>query len=274
MNDDFGDRMKLLEQAEAGRRLMPLLPIIARLDGKGFSKYTRNLERPYDKALSDCMIDATKHLVEEVDGAKLGYTQSDEISLVIHSETYEKQVFFDAKVQKLTSVLSSMLTGIFNDLARDLRDSGRVPGRAVFDCRVWSVPTRWEAANAILWREQDATKNSISMAASHYYSHKALMGKNGKEKQEMLFQKGVNWDKYPAFFKRGTFVQRRKVLRALTAAELERIPEKHRPPAGQLVERSEVRAIDMPPFGRVSNREAVVFDGAEPEALGGFDKDK
>jgi tRNA(His) 5'-end guanylyltransferase len=267
MTEDFGDRMKMLEQVEAGRRLMPLLPIIARLDGKGFSRYTADLERPFDRRLSDSMVDATRYLVEEVDGARIGYTQSDEISLVIYSETYERQVFFDAKVQKLTSVLASMLTGVFNDMMKDLRESGDVPGRAVFDCRVWSVPTRVEAANALLWREQDATKNSISMAARHYYSHRELQDKKGGEMQEMLFQKGINWDKYPDFFKRGTFVQRRKVVRPLTNIERARIPDKFRPPEGQAVERSEVRVLPMPPFAKVTNREAVVFDGEEPLTL-------
>lgn len=262
MNDDFGDRMKMLERVEAGRRLMPLVPICARMDGKGFSKYTENLKRPFDARLSVCMIETTKKLVEMTD-ARIGYTQSDEISLIYHSDRYETQVFFDGKLQKINSVLASIVTAIFNPMAKDLLGED-VPDIALFDCRVWSVPTTWEAVNAILWREQDATKNSISMAARHYYDHKDLHRKTGKEMQEMLFQKGINWNDYPSFFKRGTYVQRRTHKRPFTPDELNRIPERRRPPADAMVERSEVVQLDMPPLVRVENREAVVFECAEP----------
>jgi tRNA(His) guanylyltransferase len=260
--DDFGNRMKDYEQAEAGRRLLPLLPIMVRLDGKGFSKFTRGLKRPYDEGLSKAMILTTMYLVEE-SNARLGYTQSDEISLVINSDSYESQVFFDGKIQKLVSVLASMATAKFNSLIPEHVPS-KVGTLATFDCRVWNVPNDTEAANTILWREKDATKNSISMSAQSYYSHKELDGKSSSDKQEMLFQKGVNWNDYPEFFKRGTFVQRRKMLTTLTEEERLRIPEKHRPPAGKQVERTRIIELSMPPFGKVTNRETVVFDGAEP----------
>ena len=135
-----------------------------------------------------------------------------------------------------------------------------------FDARVWVVPNRTEGANVFLWREWDATKNSLTMAASEYYSHKELHGKNGRDKHDMLHAKGVNWNDYPAFFKRGIYVQRRTVTKPFTAEELEQIPEKHeaRTNPGLLVERSEYEAIDMPPFASVTNREAVIFEGATP----------
>ena len=102
------------------------------------------------------------------------------------------------------------------------------------------------------------------MAAQHYYSHKELDGVSSSEKQELLFQKGVNWNDYPDFFKRGTFIQRRKKFITLTDEELARIPEKHRPARDQKVERTQVIVIPMPPFGKVSNREGVIFDGEDP----------
>lgn len=263
-NDDFGDRMKLYEQAEAGRKLLPLVPVCARLDGKGFSKFTRGLTRPFDMGMVKAMVETTKYLVEETN-ARIGYTQSDEISLVFYSDSFDSEIFFDGKVQKLVSTLAAMGTAKFNSLVPDYLPSkkGMLP---TFDCRVWSVPNKTEAANTLLWREKDATKNSISMAAQHYYSHNQLHEKGSSEKQELLHQKGVNWNDYPACFKRGTFVQRCKKFVTLTDEELARIPERHRPPADQKVERTHVVELDMPPFGKVLNREAVVFDGAAPES--------
>lgn len=268
-NDDLGDRMKSYEQVEAGRRAMPLLPICARIDGRGFSKWTRNLDRPYDQRLSNLMVETVKFLVDETH-AKIGYTQSDEISLV-WGQSIESQVFFDGKIQKLTSVLASLATAEFNRLAPKMLMTGHVErvGPAVFDCRVWTVPNETEAANTLLWREKDATKNSISMAARNYYSHKELHGKSGSEMQEMLHQKGVNWNDYPDFFKRGTFVQRKTFQRELEPEVLAKIPEKNRPAPGTMVTRSMVVKIDMPPFTKVTNRENVIFRGEAPALADG-----
>lgn len=108
------------------------------------------------------------------------------------------------------------------------------------------------------------TKNSVSMAARALFSHCELEGKSSSEMQELLFGKGVNWNDYPAFFKRGTFVRRRSVLRPLEPEVLARVPEAHRPAPGALVERSEVVELDMPPFTKVVNRVGVVFGGEEP----------
>lgn len=254
----------MYEGAEANRRFMPLIPIVARIDGRSFSSFTRGMNRPYDKIMSDMMVDTTKFLVEETN-ASIGYTQSDEISLAWHSTDLRSQVWFDGRIMKMTSQLSAQATLIFNRLLAERYPSyyNRMP---TFDARVWQVPNRTEAANMFIWREWDATKNSITMAASHYYSHTDLQGKNGAEKQEMLFQKGVNWNDYPSFFKRGTYLQRRTVNKAFTAAELEKLPEKHaaRTNPNLLVERSEVVAIELPIITTVTNRESVFFEGEAP----------
>jgi tRNA(His) 5'-end guanylyltransferase len=204
--DALGDRMKLYEQIEAGRAAIPRLPILVRIDGKGFSSWTKGLGRPYDSRLSELMIQTTEFLVTET-CANLGYTQSDEISLVFLPGNEDSQTYFGGKFQKLTSVLASYTTAFFNSKVAE-----HIPEKrsklAIFDCRVWVVPSLVEAANAFVWRELDATKNSISMAAMEYYSHKELFKKSGKEKQEMLFQKGINWNDYPVHFKRGTYVRR------------------------------------------------------------------
>ena len=137
-----------------------------------------------------------------------------------------------------------------------------------FDCRIWNVPNLVEAANALLWREQDAFKNSISMAAQSHFEHKELQNKNGSEMQEMLFkEKGINFNNYPSFFKRGTFILKRCFTAPFTADELAALPEKHmaRQNPDLIVERKRiVRVNDLPKFSTVTNRVDFLFFGAEP----------
>lgn len=264
MDDALGDRMKLYETAESGRRFMPLLPIMARIDGRCFSSFTRGMARPFDPAFSLAMRQTTHHLVEETN-ACMGYTQSDEITLAWHSQSIKSQVWFDGRIAKMTSQLGALATlRFYRIIVRSMPDyADREP---TFDARVWQVPNQTEGANVFLWREWDATKNSTSMAASHYYSHKELIGKNGADRQEMLFRKGVNWNDYPAHFKRGSYLQRRTVSKPFAEHELRRLPPRHEAHAnpGLLVERSEVALLDLPPLGTIINCEAVIFDGAAP----------
>jgi tRNA(His) 5'-end guanylyltransferase len=267
MRDDFGDRMKEYEGMEAGRRFMPGLPIIARIDGRSFHNFTKGMTRPFDEIFTKCMIETTIALVKET-GASCGFSQSDEISLCWYVDNPKQQVWFDGRIQKMTSQLGAQATLFFyrEVLNRMPQYSDRMPS---FDARVWNVPNLSEGANVFLWREWDATKNSISMAASSYYSHKTLHEKTGSEKQEMLFQKGINWNDYPTYFKRGTYVQRREEVIPFTAEELSKLPEKH---AARLnpdlkVTRSTVKVLDLPPLGSIQNREKVIFFGAEPELI-------
>lgn len=264
--DEFGDRMKSYESFETGRRFMPYLPIYARIDGRGFSKFTRGMDRPYDIRMQRAMIETTRLLVEHTH-ARIGYTQSDEISLVWLQERDNGGVFFDSKIQKMVSVLAALATAAFT---RAVTQEGgdftayadRMPH---FDARVFSLPNKDEAANAILWREKDATKNAVSMAARHYYSHRELHGKSSAEMQEMLHAAGVNFNNYPPAFKRGTFLLRVVEERPLSNEELARIPEQHRyDKIGKTFTRSTVKAVDMPPFGRVTNRVDVIFESKDP----------
>lgn len=261
-NDDIGDRIKGYEGRETDRRFLPYLPIYARIDGKGFSKFTKGMERPFDIRLTECMWAATKYLVEQTQ-ARIGYTQSDEISLVYLEEKVGSQIMFDGKVQKLTSVLASMATAAFTRAALKVWPDHIEKHPPVFDCRVFQLPTLAEATNAVLWRELDATKNAISMAARTMFSHKELQDKSGNEMQEMMWQKGVNFNDYPAFFKRGQFFQRRKKLVQLEPEVLEKIPLERRPD-GPVV-RWSVEKIDVPKFSTVINRTDVIFNGADPE---------
>jgi tRNA(His) 5'-end guanylyltransferase len=263
--DSLGDRMKGYEFQYSGQQLLPLIPIVARMDGKAFHTFTAGLKRPFDERLSNLMVATTRYLVQETN-ARVGYTQSDEISLVWYSEEIDSETFFDAKLLKMTSVLAAMTTAFFN---RHM--PGYLPEKAdklpLFDARVYNVPTDWEATNYLIWREMDATRNSISMAAQSMFSHNELQNKGSSEMQEMMFQKhGVNWNNYPDFFKRGTYLARRKTVRPFTAAELDKLPEKHaaRKNPNLTVERQDVVKLEIPPLRRITNREEVIFDGAEP----------
>jgi tRNA(His) guanylyltransferase len=271
--DDFGDRMKAYEAVETSRAFESVLPIYARIDGRSFSRFTRDFERPFDERMTAAMAYATKQLVR-LTHARIGYTQSDEISLVWVCDSPESEPLFGGKTHKLTSILASLATAAFHCAIRDHWDAvtaenltARLPH---FDARVFQLPSKVEAANAFLWRAMDARKNSISMAAQAHFSHKALHGKDQRDKRAMLAEKGIDFETYyPPKFKWGTWVRRVTFDRPFTPIELARIPEKHRPAPDAVVTRSEVREIDMPEFHTVKNRVEVVFDGAEPQTHDG-----
>lgn len=260
--DILGDRMKAFESIEAGRRLIPGLPVMVRLDGRSFHTFTRGMPRPYFEPMSMAMIETAKYLVTQTN-ACFAYTQSDEITLGFWNEDPRNALLFDGRIQKLTSVLAGMATAKFNQevLKRMPEKADMLP---VFDARVFSMPSLDEMVECVLFRALDCSKNSITMAASAYYSHKELHGKSSADKHEMLYAKGVNWAHYPSFFKDGTFVRREKILRELTPEELAVIPEVHRPKGP--VERSVVMEVDTPPFPWLANPKEFLFYGAAPVA--------
>ena len=263
MKDEMGDRLKAYEEVETSKCLDKSLPVYARIDGRGFSKFTRGMNSPYDEAMSSIMITTTAELVNQTN-ALMGYTQSDEISLVWNlNENPEGELFFAGKVQKLASVLASLTTSIFINQLIAHNMSGYVKKTPHFDCRVFNVPSEIEVANAFLWREKDASRNSVSMAGRDIFSHKELQGKSTREMKEMLLEVGVDLEDYPANFKRGTFLQKRKVLVEITDDVWNRIPEVKRP-QNRNVFRSDVHELDMPPFVTVKNREDVIFRATKP----------
>lgn len=265
--DDLGNRMKMYEKAESGRRFIPLLPVCARLDGRSFSKFTKDLAKPYDIDFAELMQDVTQYMVEETN-ACIGYTHSDEISLVWYSNDTKSQIFFDGKIQKMVSILAAMCSTYFMyELPVYLPDKWELlESPVMFDCRVWQMPNLIEATNVFLWREFDATRNSVQSSARSVYSHKECLDKNTSQLQEMLFDKGINWNDYPDFFKRGSYFQRRLKKTKFSAEEIKRLPEKH---AARLnpeleIERHVVERIDMPIFAKITNKVAVIFNGSDP----------
>lgn len=256
----LGERMKFYEKNFAYSQLVPLLPICVRLDGKAFHSWTRGLKRPYDERLSSLFIDTTKYLLEETN-ADIGYTQSDEITLIWKNDNLNSETYFGGKRDKIVSITSSMCTYYFNYTIMPYNLSEKLGKPALFDSRCFQVPNLTEAVNLLIWREQDATRNSIQMAAQHYYSHKDLQNKNCDELQEMLHAKGINWNNYPVFFKRGTYLKKVKLLRNFTFEEIDKLPENHeaRKNPNLKIERSSIVKLDLPPLTQIENREGCLF---------------
>lgn len=253
--DNLGDRMKSYEAVETCRALDPRLPIYARIDGRSFSRFTRGMERPFDRSMSMAMVETMKYLVGNTH-ARIGYTQSDEISLVWLAEGDGATILFSGKVLKLASVLASMAAAKFASVCPE-GYSHRLPH---FDCRVFQLPSKEEAANAILWRALDTRKNAISMAAESVFSSKQLHGLGQADRLEKLAAAGIDFEAYPGFFKDGTYARRKTVERFLTEGELRGIPDKHHP-LGPVV-RTEIETMDTIRMLNVANRVEFIFDGA------------
>lgn len=210
----IGNRFKSNYEDRTRFKLTRRTPTILRLDGKSFHTYTKGLERPFDQGLMADMDEVAKYLCKNIQGCKFAYIQSDEISLMLTDwDTLTTDAWFDYNVQKMCSVSASMATSKFNEqrfgryiLALTLNPGSKLR-LAEFDARVFQVPYS-EINNYFLWRQQDATRNSIASVAQSMYSHKELFGKNTDQMQEMIFQKGVNWNNYIPYFKRGRVVRK------------------------------------------------------------------
>jgi tRNA(His) guanylyltransferase len=202
VKDDLGRRMKQ-DYEDALRLVLPRRAyVVIRIDGRGFHTFTKHLERPYSRQLADALDGAAVSLCGEMIGCRFAYGQSDEYSFLLTD--FEKEnapLWFDGNVQKIVSVSASLFTGYFNRAF--LGDK-----IAAFDARVLVISRRPEVEKYFLWRQLDASANSLNMLASAHYPHAELVGKSNAEKHEMLFAKGVNWAKQAADFKRGRVVRR------------------------------------------------------------------
>lgn len=233
-SNSLGDRMKENYENRSKTYLIRRTPVIIRLDGKAFHTFTKGLKRPYDEVFHGTMNSTMKYLCENIQGCKLGYTQSDEITLLLTDyDTLTTDAWFDNNVQKICSVSASMATMVFNhvfrqrydewgrvtfsgwddggtneEIAADLWDlhlayCNAIERGAMFDSRCFNVPKE-EVANCFIWRQQDATRNAIQMLGQCNFSHKELRGKSCNDIQEMLMQqKNINFNDMPTEFKRG-----------------------------------------------------------------------
>jgi len=213
----LGDRMKGYEKVPSAK-LLRRTPVIIRLDGKAFHTWTKRLSKyddtlkdgPFSELMHDCMTHTTEYLVANIQNAVLGYTQSDEISILLNDwKKLETDQWFGGGIQKITSVAASMATAYFNFIFSHLAENDTVSiDPALFDARVFNLPKE-EVANYFLWRQQDATRNSIQMLGRHYFSHKEMHQKNVSNVQDMLMiAHEINWNNIDTWKKRGTCVVR------------------------------------------------------------------
>lgn len=183
--------------------------VIIRIDGKGFHTWTKKIgaERPFDSVVHECMVHATKKVAEEMQGFRLAYTQSDEATFLLSNMKEKEGAWFDYKVQKLTSIASSLFTYHFNsryELARLTRGYPNVP--AFFDARAFSMPVE-DAANVFVWRQQDWERNSVQMLGHYWMGHKAMQGlSKGEVLFRLQFEYNKYWHKLAGWKKYGTFV--------------------------------------------------------------------
>ncbi len=212
MKDELGERMKGHYETRTRLFLPRRTYTVIRLDGKAFHTYTKGFERPYDLRLMRVMDNTAIALCENIQGAVMAYVQSDEISILLTDfGTIHTDAWFDGNIQKIVSVSASIATAHFNNgMYLDEEILAPMSKVAYFDSRVFSIPDRQEVFNYFIWRQQDATRNSIQMGAQSLYSQKELHQKNTSELQEMMWQKGTNWDKYPVGFKRGRMILKNK----------------------------------------------------------------
>lgn len=264
--DPLGASMKAFEGLETDRRFDPAFPVYARLDGRGFSKFTKGMQKPFDLDMRGAMVETARYLVEKT-SARIGYTQSDEISLFWMKDEDGGDIFFNGKSHKMTSVMASLATAKFLSIAMEKWPDRCARNLPVFDCRVCSLPDLEACADMFLWRVLDARKNSISMAAQAHFSHKQLTGVSTRDRIALLRKKGHDWNDLPTVLKEGTWLQRVVHERRLTNREWYRIPEGRRPPRNKKFKRTSVDEIDMPPFESIENKVDVLMGRSRPLVL-------
>lgn len=217
-SSELAKRMKVYESVSQ-TYLMRRTPVIVRLDGVSFHTYTKGMRRPFDdEIMLEAMRLTTLELCKWASGCVFGYTQSDEITLVLTDyKDLTTEPFYDYKVQKLVSIFASRASVWFNkffmerveevfsgiDTAESNSYRSKFMG-ASFDCRVFNIPKE-EVQNNLYWRQLDASRNSVSQLAHYYFSTKELYKKSTSDMQDMLMlEKGVNWNNIPTRLKRGT----------------------------------------------------------------------
>ena len=242
VKDSLGDRMKEFYENRAKTKLVRRMPVIIRLDGKSFHTFTRGFAKPFDKRMMETMQETTLELCKSIQGCVFGYTQSDEITLIIVDyNAIDVSAWYDYETQKMCSVAASMATLYFNRIfkrkviefvnehAKVINDpktygeelsnsvnellkayNNSIELGAFFDARCFNVPIN-DVCNCVLWRQKDATRNSINSLGQAWFKHKELHNKNTNQVQDMLFTKfGINWNNLSTVEKRGTAIVKDK----------------------------------------------------------------
>jgi tRNA(His) guanylyltransferase len=260
---NLSDWCKWLEKNFSPEIMIPTLPVIIRLDGSNFHSWARGLDKPFDPKLTELMIQTTAHLVKET-SAVVGYTQSDEITLILYSSQRRSEIYHCGKKQKIVSKLTGSCVNFFNQQRLVLLPNHNKI--ANFDCRIYQTPTLLDACNQLLWREHDATKNSISMLAQSQFSHKSLQHLTANQLQEKLrVEKQINWNNLPACYKRGTYISKVTTSKPFTGLELASLPPQHHAHTNPdlVITRTAYQRTEYPIFQSIKNKVDVIFNGAD-----------
>ena len=277
-NSDLAKRMKIYEQVPK-TKLMRRTPVAIRIDGKAFHTFTKGFQKPFDTVLMKSMQETTKYLCENIQGCVFGFTQSDEITLIlVDYKKLTSSAWFDYEVQKLCSISASMATMAFNKFFTknvevfeinnirvlkymedekknkiiDLIDTyyKAIKKGAMFDARCFNIPKE-EVTNLVYWRQLDASRNSVQMVGQAYFSHQELQNKSCNDIQDMLMtQKGINWNDLPTYQKRGICV----------------IKEEYYPEPVKGYENCEINALDVRTHW-VIDKEIPIFKGEGREYI-------
>lgn len=273
--DELGQRMKVYEAYTTSTKLMPLLPIYCRIDGRAFHTFCKGLEKPFCYELVQTMQEVTKFLVEETH-ALLGYVQSDEINLCWQDST---KLLFDGKLFKLESILPSLATVKFVNYINCMYNSSKNSDsnkqwrilynkvqnlNPVFDCRIFQLPNMEELANCFIWREIDAVRNSVQMLAQANFSHKELQGLKTKALQDkLLIEKDINWNDLSDDLKRGAYFKQIFVEKEVDNDTWNKIPN-NKKPLSKIVKRPKIQLVNFPIMKKVENKTGVYFNNEEP----------
>lgn len=221
LQDDLGKRMKTYYEEIPKTKLMRRTPVAIRVDGKAFHTFTRGFQKPFDEVLTRAMQETMRYLCENVQGCALGYTQSDEMTLLlVDYQSLDASAWFDYEVQKMCSIAASMATLAFakafqKEAIRCISIAGDTPDYcgtlqaamekgAMFDARVFNIPKE-EAANLLYWRQLDAIRNSILTFGQAHFSHKQVQGRSCAQIRELLLtEKGIDWEQLPLHLQRGS----------------------------------------------------------------------
>lgn len=265
MHDPLGDEMKAYEKASTPDAFRRDCPVYARIDGRGFSRFTRGMQKPFDHRMTKAM-EATAIALFEETGAKAAYVQSDEISLVWEPTPEIGEHFFGGKPFKMCSVLAGLATAHFTKTILDplsgLQEFARLLPH--FDARVVELPSREEAARMIAWRGQDARRNAITMIGQSKYSHKSLQGVSSADLRARLADDGIHLSDYPQSSLYGTLIYAQRKMLPLSEEILNKIPEYKRPPEGHLFERKVSGTFTEAHPGQIENFVETLFEGENP----------
>lgn len=257
--DVLGDRQKRYERQEAEKRLMPGLPVIARINGRNFKALAKGLARPYHEPLARLMIEMAKFVAFET-RATVSHTHSDKMTFAWVPQDDQAAMLYGGKTHRWHASLSSLATSYFCKMLPSVLPE-LAHRHQIFDCLVWQVPDIEIATEHFVFRETLAVEQALSATANAFFDSE-LRQCDSREKRRMLATRGVDFDSYPSFFTRGSYARRESVVTNLSADVLARIAEANRPQGP--VERSEVRDAVLPAVSTVLNLHEVLFSGAEP----------